>query len=464
MNRITVADSTLRNHADALSFNEKISVATMLDALLLDVIELPAIKNAKADTLFLHTLASLAKHSTLSCACALDSEAVTVTANALKDAKKFRLLLSAPVSTVQMEYIHHIKAPAMLEKIADVCSRAAALCNDVEISLQDATRAERDFLYKAISTAIASGVKTVNLCDDAGDMLPAEFESFVSDVKANVPETEKITLSVECSDALDMGVSATVLSVLAGVAQVKASARGNGTPLLALAKVIKEKGAALGIECTLNMAQVDKTVCDIGEIGKKSSATAFDSGTGSANVSISLDNIETAAKLGEVIATLGYELSDNDVKDVYSEFCKAKEEKPVTIKKLEMIIAETAMQVSPTYKLVSYVINSGNVITPTANIELERGGEKLQGFCVGNGPIDAAFLAIEKITGHHFELDDFSIRSITRGYEAFGSTLVKLRHNGKIFSGSGVSTDIVGASITAYVNALNKIYAEEANI
>ena len=87
MNRITVADSTLRNHADALSFNEKISVATMLDALMLDVIELPAIKNTKADTLFLHTLASLAKHSALSCMCALDAEAVTVTASALKDAK-----------------------------------------------------------------------------------------------------------------------------------------------------------------------------------------------------------------------------------------------------------------------------------------------------------------------------------------------------------------------------------------
>jgi len=465
MNRITVADSTLKNNSEALSFNEKISVATMLDALMLDVIELPAIKNVKADTLFLHTLASLTKHSTLSCTCALDTEAVKTTADALKNAEKFRLLLCAPISTVQMEYIHHIKAPAMLDKISEVCALACSLCADVEISLQDATRAERDFLYKAISTAINAGVKTVNLCDDAGDMLPSEIEAFVSDVKTNTKGADGITLSVECSDALDMGVSATVLSVLAGAKQIKAAARGNAVPLLSLCKVIKEKGDALGIECSLNMAQVEKTVCDINEIGKKSpAASAFDSGTGSASISISLENIETAAKLGEVIATLGYELSDNDIKDIYSEFCKAREEKPVTIKKLEMIIAETAMQVAPTYKLVSYVINSGNVITPTANIELERGGERLQGFCVGNGPIDAAFLAIEKITGHHFELDDFSIRSITRGYEAFGSTLVKLRHNGKIFSGSGVSTDIVGASITAYVNALNKIYAEEANI
>lgn len=119
------------------------------------------------------------------------------------------------------------------------------------------------------------------------------------------------------------------------------------------------------------------------------------------------------------------------------------------------------MQVAPTYKLASYVINSGDIITPTANIELTKDGESLRGFCIGDGPIDASFLAIEKITGHHYELDDFRIRSVTRGHEAMGSTLVKLRHNGKVFSGSGISTDIVGASINAYINALNKICFEE---
>ena len=94
-------------------------------------------------------------------------------------------------------------------------------------------------------------------------------------------------------------------------------------------------------------------------------------------------------------------------------------------------------------------------------VELEKNGEVLQGLCSGDGPVDAAFLAIEQVVGHHFELDDFQIQAITEGREALGSSIVKLRSGGKLYSGKGVSTDIIGASINAYINALNKICFEE---
>ena len=120
------------------------------------------------------------------------------------------------------------------------------------------------------------------------------------------------------------------------------------------------------------------------------------------------------------------------------------------------------MQVTPTYKLVNYVVNSSNVITSSAQITLEKDGENLQGISVGDGPIDAAFLALEQIMGTHFELDDFQIQSVTQGKEAMGSALVKLRKEGKLYSGNGISTDIISASIKAYINAVNKIVYEEA--
>jgi 2-isopropylmalate synthase len=161
------------------------------------------------------------------------------------------------------------------------------------------------------------------------------------------------------------------------------------------------------------------------------------------------------------IQKIGYELSDDDVKNVYDEIMKTASKKAVGTKELDTIIASVAMQVPSTYKIKSFVINSGDIITPTANVELYKNNEVLRGFCIGDGPIDAAFLAIEKITGHHYELDDFQIKSVTQGFEAMGSAVVKLRHNGKIFSGSGISTDIVGASIYAYISALNKITYEE---
>ena len=116
----------------------------------------------------------------------------------------------------------------------------------------------------------------------------------------------------------------------------------------------------------------------------------------------------------------------------------------------------------PTYRLVSYLTNSGNIINASAHIKLEKDGKILEGITIGDGPIDAAFMTIEQIIGHHYELDDFQIQSVTEGHEAMGNALVRLRSGGKIYSGNGISTDIIGASIRAYLNALNKIVYEEA--
>jgi 2-isopropylmalate synthase len=112
--------------------------------------------------------------------------------------------------------------------------------------------------------------------------------------------------------------------------------------------------------------------------------------------------------------------------------------------------------------MVNYVINTGNIISASAQITLTKNGQTLQGICIGDGPIDAAFHAVEQIIGHHYELDDFQIQSVTEGKEAVGFALVKLRSGGKLYAGNGISTDIIGASIKAYINAVNKIVYEEA--
>ena len=147
---------------------------------------------------------------------------------------------------------------------------------------------------------------------------------------------------------------------------------------------------------------------------------------------------------------------------MFESFQRVAQKKPIGAKELDAVIASTAMQVPPAYKLKSYVINSGNIITATAHVELEKDGRTVSGISIGDGPIDASFLAIEQIIGHHFELDDFQIQSVTEGREAMGEAVVKLRANGKLYSGRGISTDIIGASIRAYISALNKICYEEA--
>ncbi|MBQ7101820.1 MAG: 2-isopropylmalate synthase, partial [Clostridia bacterium] len=123
--------------------------------------------------------------------------------------------------------------------------------------------------------------------------------------------------------------------------------------------------------------------------------------------------------------------------------------------------ATSALQVTPAYKLINYVINSGNIINSSAQITLEKDEQEKNAIAIGDGPIDAAFNAIEQILGHHYELDDFQIQSVTQGREAVGSAIVRLRSNGKLYAGKGISTDIIGASIKAYINAINKIIFEE---
>ena len=154
-------------------------------------------------------------------------------------------------------------------------------------------------------------------------------------------------------------------------------------------------------------------------------------------------------------------LSDDDAVKVYEAFVKIAAKKIVTSRDLDAIVASVALQAPPTYRLVNYVITSGNLIGSTARVVLEKDNVQTTGLSAGNGPVDAAFLAVEQISGHHFELDDFQIQAVTEGREAVGEAIVRLRANGKLYSGKGVSTDIVGAGLKAYVSALNKIVYDE---
>jgi 2-isopropylmalate synthase len=162
------------------------------------------------------------------------------------------------------------------------------------------------------------------------------------------------------------------------------------------------------------------------------------------------------------VQRLGYDLTDDDNTKVYEEFLRVAAKKTVGAKELEAIVASVALQYPATYKLENYVINTGNIISASAQITLTKDGSQIQGIAIGDGPVDAAFLAIEQIVGCRYELDDFQIQSVTEGKEAMGSALVKLRSGGKLYSGNGISTDILGASIRAYINAVNKIVYEEA--
>ena len=469
MNNIRISDVTMKQTGDiSLSFKEKIELSKLLDKLGVSVIELEPIRQSKIDALRIKSVAAAVKDSIVAVPVALNEESVRETWNALQEAKKARLQVCAPVSPVQMEYLFHKKPEAMLNAIRDTITACCGLCADVEFVADDATRSDTAFLYDAVRTAISAGAKTVTVCDTAGAMLPNEFTAFLRELYANVPELKEICLGVSCSDGLSMADSCAIAAVRYGAGEIKAAAyRLDVASLPNVARVLSAKGEFYNATCsvrTTNLKRITSQIAWMCQTGR-SKNSPFDNGVREDNGDIYLTGHDDLNAVMKVVASLGYDLSEEDGAKVYEAFrAIAQKKEKVGAKELDAIVASAAMQVPPTYVLDSYVVTTGNVVSATAHIKLTKHDQIVEGVSLGDGPIDAAFLAIEQITGHHYELDDFQIQSVTEGREAMGQTVVKLRSEGKIYSGRGISTDIVGSGIRAYINALNKIVYEAENV
>ena len=463
MQTVTCSDVTLK-HALSLSFKEKIEIAKLLDKLGISAIELPVFSGEKRDALLIKSIAAGIKGSILCVSCPLDEDGIEATWAALQDAKRARLQLVVPTSTVQMEYICHKKPPVVLDMIGKLIRKAKSLCPDVEFVAQDASRSEPEFLEKAIQAAIDAGATLVTVSDDAGIMTAEEFSAFIGELQKGVRALMDMHFGMQCNDSYSMANACAIAAIGAGVDEIKTTVYGSAAASLdTISQYFRTRGMDLGIESGMQFTVLQRAVKQIRWIlhTERSKTSAFENIASGETAAFELSEHDSITQVVEAVKALGYDLSDEDNTNVYREFKRISVKKTVTAKELEAIVASTAMQVPPRYVLVSYVINSGNVIKATAHITLEKDGELVSGLCTGDGPIDASFLAVESIIGHHYELDDFQIQAVTEGKEAMGSALVRLRSGGKLYAGNGISTDIIGASIRAYLNALNKIVYEE---
>ena len=458
MKSIGIYDATLARENGAFSFKEKIEIARQLERLCVDTIELPEIKNARTDILFVRTVSSFVKNSVISVAAGSTMESIENAAAALANAKKPRIRIELPLSTALMEYSARKKAPKMLEWIETTVSHAKKLCDSVEFCAVDATRAEADFLKEAIDVAVKAGADSVCICDTAGTKMPDEFASFVSKIANSL----SVPVGVACENKCSFAVAQAILSVRQGVDFVKADIGSNGVDLEAFSDMVKNCGNDYGFTAEIKQTELHRIVKQISRISSNAKSNTVSSAVSAEYEDFGLDAKDTKETVIAAAVKLGYDLSEEDCAKVYEEFCRVAEKKNVGAKELDAIIATVALQVPETFKLENYVITSGNIISSSAQITLSKNGESVQGVQIGDGPINAAFLAIESIIGAHYELDDFQIQSVTEGRQALGSAIVKLRSNGKLYSGNGISTDIIGASIKAYINAVNKIVYEEA--
>ncbi|MBR7071847.1 MAG: hypothetical protein IKI29_06800 [Clostridia bacterium] len=468
MKQLTVSEMSLVLNAKRLSFKEKIEIARHLDRLRVAVIEMPAIVNPTTDSLLIRTVAAFVKNSKISVETAPDLAAIEMTASALASAKNCRIRLCLPVSAVLMEYQCHLKPHKMIPFAEKLFAAAKNSGIPFELYAVDATRSETEFLKQIIELAVQNGVETVTLCDSEGAMLPDEFQDYLQTVKNDIPALQNVQLGVVCRSESGLASASCLMAVKSGVEEILCAVGSREIPdFCTVSSVLNHRGSRLGVSTSLDYNNLQRITGQIGWIlglNQREEAgnlqdEALHGGAGNAVFQQDADREEIVA----AVKDLGYDLSEEDLTKVYEEFCRVNKGKSLGIRELEAIVASTALQVPPTYRLENYVINNGNIITASAQITLTKDEKTLTGICTGDGPVDAAFRALEQIIGRHYELDDFQIQAVTEGREAMGSALVRLRHNGKIFSGNGISTDIIGSSIRAFLNAVNKIVYEEGN-
>ena len=460
MRKIYVSDFTLKKFAQMereLLFREKKSIAACIDAIGADQIDLPPVVKEKEDRIIDKTIGSMVS-ARLAIPVGYDETGVETAWDCVKEAKDPCLQVILPVATAQMEYGFRAKEAAMLENIKTLVSAAAARCRNVEFTAQDATRADAAFVQKAVQAAVSSGANAIVLSDDTGTALPEEIAALVKTVK----EVCAVPMLVSLADQIGMANTCAYAAIEAGADGVKSAMAGSDVLMTErFAAMIAARGASIGVCTDLKTTELHRDISrTMQHLHHDTPTSAAKAETDFADVYLDADS--SLSDVCEATRSLGYTLTDEDNGKLYKvlqNVCQKKSS--IGSKELEALIAAYAMQAPSTYHLSAFSANCSSIGAAMAQVTLRRGEETLLGVATGDGPIDAAFRAIEQCVGTHYELDEFQIQAVTEGKEALGSTLVRLRSNGKLFAGNGLSSDIVGASIRAYINALNKIVFEE---
>ena len=361
MKELTLVDVTLRVRAASAgalpSFKEKVEIARQMDALRLGFLETPVFHQEKAELLFLHTIAPLLRNTGIAVPVAPAEADVRAAWDAVRESVHPRLVLQIPLSTVQMEYLYHKKAKAMLQTLESVLDLCAAEKIEAEVALLDATRAEAPVLEAALSLCAEKGAAAATLCDTDGKMLPEEFAERVRAAVAVLGKgAAPVALGVECSDALGLGCAIALASVQDGATLVKAAVAADGTvpSLRSIASVMRDKGAALGVRTPMDVTVLGKSTSHVARYcdGERDQAAAAAPASAPA---AAVAELHSDARISTVKATLramGYALSDDDTKKVFDEFRRiAGRKETVSEKDLDAIVAAVALQVPATYTL-----------------------------------------------------------------------------------------------------------------
>lgn len=500
--KIKIFDTTLRDGEQTpgahFSVNHKLEIALALERLGVDVIEVGFPASSHADERAAAMIAQRVKNSAV---CALSRAVkndIDVAWNAIKSAAYPRIHVFIATSPLHRQHKLHMTGEEVLARIDESVSYAVSLCGDVQFSAEDATRTEREFLAEAVRHAIAAGAKTINIPDTVGYTTPEEFYELISYLKRAVPELENVTVSVHCHDDLGLAVSNSLSAVRAGADQLECTVNGIGERAgnaaaeeIIMALTVRHDTFGVTHRITTEgIMQVSRLVASLSGLrvpnGKAivgKNAFLHESGihqhgviTNAATYEIMtpesvglprhdserimLGKLSGRHAFASRVAELGYNLGDDAINTAFATFKEIAERKDVMSDgDIMAIINEYLDTASGRFALDTFQIQSGNRMQAMAMITLVRDdGTTFSEAALGDGPVDAAFNAINTITGakDHVTLETYNISAVTEGADALGEVRVKIKSGEIALAGRSVSSDIIKASIRAYLHAINK--------
>jgi len=492
--RVFIFDTTLRDGEQVpgcqLNTVEKIQVAKALETLGVDVIEAGFPISSPGD---FNSVVEISKAVTWPTICALTravEKDIDTAADALKYAKHKRIHTGIGTSDYHIKYKFNSTQDEILERAVACVKYAKKYVEDVEFYAEDAGRTDNEYLARVVEAVIKAGATVVNIPDTTGYCLPAEYGQKINYLMEHVNGIEHAIISTHCHNDLGMATANTISGILNGARQVEVTINGIGeragnTALEEIAMILKcHKGIDLTTNInTKHIIKLSRMVSSLMNmpiqpnkaiVGRN--AFAHSSGIHQDGVLKNRENYEiidpkdigldessiilTArsgrAALKHRLQVLGLEVDGEKLTQVYNEFLKLADRKKVVNDDDIMLLVGVELSKNKHIKLDSLQVVSGKGVKPVACICLDIAGEKFEATASGNGPVDAAIKALKNIIKRDMILKEFLIQAISKGSDDTGKVHMQVEHEGRVYYGFSGNTDIVTASVEAYIDAINK--------
>jgi 2-isopropylmalate synthase len=501
--RVIIFDTTLRDGEQSpgasMTGEEKLRIARQLERMRVDVIEAGFAIASPGDFQAVKAIADQIKESRVcSLSRALDAD-IDRAGEALANAAQGRIHTFIATSPIHMKYKLQMEPDQVIAQAVHAVKRARNLIDDVEFSLEDASRSEMDFMCRIIEAAIDAGARTINIPDTVGYAVPHEFGAHISELITRIPNADKAIFSVHCHNDLGLAVANSLAAIGAGARQVECTVNGLGeragnASLEEIVMALRTRKDLLNVETSIDTTQIvaaSKLVSSVTGFPVQpnkaivgANAFAHESGIHQDGVLKHRETYEimTAesvgwntnkmvmgkhsgraafrARLEELGTTFS---SDADLNNAFARFKELADKKhEIFDEDLIALVSNTRAEASSDqYHLSSLSVQSQTGETPRAELVLRVGSDELQTQAKGSGPVDAVFNAIEAVAKSGASLLIYSVNAVTEGTDSQGEVSVRLEKAGRIVNGLGADTDIIIASAKAYLHALNLLDANQ---